>query len=178
MEAFWRGGYQATSLDDIMVATGMNRASLYATFGDKRSLFLRCLELYMANFEARAGAMMAGQAKVRSAMAKLLDISVARLTDPSMPPGCLRTAATLECAGMDVVIAEKLVESNRRFESVIIARLDQAQRQGDLPAGEDPVALGRYFAGIIDGMIVLARTDADKKTLKSMADYAMRALPD
>jgi len=177
MLAFWRGGYQATSLDDIMAATGMNRASLYATFGDKRSLFFRCLELYIASFEARAGAMMAGEKTVRAAIAKLLEISIARLTDPGIPSGCLRTAATLECAGMEVLIAEKLVAANRRFESVIIDRLEQARKEGELPESEDPVALGRYFASVIDGMIVLARSDADEKTLASIATCAMRALP-
>src|SRR5215470_5049877 len=44
--AFWKNGYAATSLDDLAAATGMNRPSLYAAFGDKRDLYLKTLQRY------------------------------------------------------------------------------------------------------------------------------------
>lgn len=46
MQAFWQRGYAATSIDDLVAATGINRASLYGTFGDKAALFHACLERY------------------------------------------------------------------------------------------------------------------------------------
>src|SRR5271170_4685314 len=46
MVVFWRNGYQATSIQDLVEATGVNRGSLYATFGDKRGLFLAVLDHY------------------------------------------------------------------------------------------------------------------------------------
>src|SRR5882762_8756964 len=51
-ETFWKAGYAGTSLDDLSAATGMNRPSLYAAFGDKRDLYLKTLEFYSE--EARA----------------------------------------------------------------------------------------------------------------------------
>src|SRR5580704_19172976 len=45
-EAFWKRGYAATSLDDLVAATGMNRPSLYAAFGDKRDIYLKTLARY------------------------------------------------------------------------------------------------------------------------------------
>ena len=44
--AFWNAGYSGTSLDDLAAATGMNRPSLYAAFGDKHALYVKALEHY------------------------------------------------------------------------------------------------------------------------------------
>src|SRR5918993_4135780 len=46
MEVFWRDGFAATSLDTISAATGMNRPSLYAAFGDKRDIYVKAYERY------------------------------------------------------------------------------------------------------------------------------------
>src|SRR5271165_4944941 len=51
-EAFWKHGYAATSLDDLVAATGMNRPSLYAAFGDKRDLYLKTLMRYQQQSRA------------------------------------------------------------------------------------------------------------------------------
>ncbi len=51
-ETFWKHGYAATSLDDLVVATGMKRPSLYAAFGDKRDLYLKTLERYRDQIRA------------------------------------------------------------------------------------------------------------------------------
>ena len=40
MAVFWKRGYEATSIQDLLEATGINRGSLYATFGNKQQLFL------------------------------------------------------------------------------------------------------------------------------------------
>ena len=46
MEAFWRKGFEATSLVDLTKATGLNKASLYRVFGDKHQLFMSALKNY------------------------------------------------------------------------------------------------------------------------------------
>ena len=50
LAAFWRSGYGATSLDDLGRATGLNKPSIYASFGNKEVLFERVLDRYMATY--------------------------------------------------------------------------------------------------------------------------------
>src|SRR5438309_6694914 len=57
---FWKAGYAGTSLDDLVEATGMNRPSLYAAFGDKREIYLKTLDYYMEESRALARAALAG----------------------------------------------------------------------------------------------------------------------
>ena len=67
MERFWEGGFEATSLSDITASTGVQKASLYATYGDKRQLFLTALSRYQAEGLARLQATFAAHATARDA---------------------------------------------------------------------------------------------------------------
>ena len=49
MNLFWLNGYNGTSMQDLVDGLGISRSSLYDTFGDKRSLFLKTLENYKKN---------------------------------------------------------------------------------------------------------------------------------
>jgi TetR/AcrR family transcriptional repressor of nem operon len=46
LAVFWRKGYEATSVADLVKALGVNRASLYTTFRDKHALFLAAFDRY------------------------------------------------------------------------------------------------------------------------------------
>ena len=46
VEVFWRQGYAATSIDDLVRATGLGRGSLYGAFGNKTEFFLRAIDQY------------------------------------------------------------------------------------------------------------------------------------
>ena len=46
MMLFWRNGYQASSLSDLLDEMKIGRGSFYAAFGDKRRLYLECLNLF------------------------------------------------------------------------------------------------------------------------------------
>ncbi|HSH40807.1 MAG TPA: helix-turn-helix domain-containing protein, partial [Arenicellales bacterium] len=53
MTLFWRKGYEATSIQELVTHTGIQRGSLYATYGDKRRLFLAALDHYCGVIAAR-----------------------------------------------------------------------------------------------------------------------------
>lgn len=177
MLTFWRNGYQATSLDDIVAATGAARASLYKTFGDKRAMFLKSLALYGSRFEARAEQALGDEPNARDAVQALLAASADRLTGGNAPPGCLRCNSTLELMGTDPVLDTALTEANERFQQVIQKILDHGIRKKQLRK-KDANGLARYITGAINGMVTLARTGADRSELMEYADHVMKAWPD
>lgn len=177
MNTFWRHGYQATTLDHLLQATGMNRASLYATFGDKRQLFLKALDLYLAKFELRASGAGEAAGSAREAVISLLDASVLRLSDPAFPPGCLRINTTLEHRGSDANLGTHLNAANMRFEQAAAAMLKALQKKGRLPEGEDPDVLGRLYASILAGLVVLSQSGASREALQEIVKVATRAFP-
>jgi AcrR family transcriptional regulator len=71
--AFWKNGYAGTSLDDLAAATGMNRPSLYAAFGDKRDLYLKTLERYQQQSRALSAQLLADSATLREFLTRFYD---------------------------------------------------------------------------------------------------------
>src|SRR5688500_7458339 len=72
-DAFWLAGYAATSLDDLSAATGMNRPSLYAAFGDKRALYLKTLETYVERGRRSIQAALTGEGSAADALRRVYE---------------------------------------------------------------------------------------------------------
>src|ERR1700722_299427 len=88
MVVFWRNGFQATSIQDLVEATGVNRGSLYPTFGDKRGLFLAVLKHYSERFGKPMMAQL-NDPDPRKAIEGMFEAIIRRASDPRWPRGCL-----------------------------------------------------------------------------------------
>src|SRR5437763_16600228 len=88
-DKFWKAGYAGTSLDDLAAATGMNRPSLYAAFGDKRDLYLKTLEHYRDESRALARAAMADDPALRVLLTRFYAVALdLYLAGEEQPRGC------------------------------------------------------------------------------------------
>src|SRR6185312_2129778 len=69
LDLFRKGGFAATSLDDLSAATGMNRPSLYGAFGDKRELYVKSYQRYRDDARAAMIEIFRGEMPVRKRLA-------------------------------------------------------------------------------------------------------------
>jgi TetR/AcrR family transcriptional repressor of nem operon len=132
MALFWRRGYEATSIRDLVTATGINRGSIYATFGDKQGLFLAVLDRYG---EKIANPLMAqlDDPDPRRAIQRMFESIIQRTSDPRFPRGCLNTNTSLECPSGDE-ITRKIAGGFGRQESAIYrVRLPPSTTRGRSP---------------------------------------------
>ncbi|HEY4018971.1 MAG TPA: helix-turn-helix domain-containing protein, partial [Pseudonocardiaceae bacterium] len=96
MDLFWRKGYEATSIQDLVEHLGVARASLYATFGTKHDLYLRALDRYTENDTYSSLAWLAEPGPVLPALrAGLVAIAQDCVADVE-GKGCLVTNTTVE----------------------------------------------------------------------------------
>lgn len=172
MALFWRRGYEATSIRDLVAATGINRGSLYATFGDKKALFLAVLAHYG---EKVAQPLMAELANPdpRLAVERMFESIIRRTADPRFPRGCLNTNTALECPGSGDEITRKIGEGLGRQESAIYRVLRRAQTDGSLSPTFDARALARFFMAVAQGLNVVNKAVADPTILQDIARVAM-----
>ncbi|MEV8398481.1 TetR/AcrR family transcriptional regulator [Streptomyces niveus] len=173
--AFWEHGYETTSITDLTDAMGIGAPSLYAAFGDKKTLFAEVVDSYAVRYGAFGARALDEEPTARAGFTRLLTETAAVFTDPSHPRGCLMICAAVNCATPEVenALRERREANIAGFESRI--RADMAT--GELPPDTDPSALARFIGAIIQGMSQQARDGATGAALQGVADAAMRAWP-
>jgi TetR/AcrR family transcriptional repressor of nem operon len=176
MEAFWSKGYEATSTQDLLGRMGLNRGSLYDTFGSKRRLFLEALRHYQASYQGPKVAAAARGRTPRETIAVLFDGLVSEALDDGERCGCLLVNTALELAPHDEEIADIVAEGLRDIETFFRDTIEHGRESGDIPEGVDAVEVSRALLGLMIGLRVLARSRPERPVLDAIAARAKAML--
>ena len=176
MTLFWRQGYEATSIQDLVAHTGVNRASLYATYGDKRTLFGAALAHYRDVVSARRMRQLtepgAGKAAIRRFFRDLVEYSLGE----GRQLGCLLANSAIELAPHDPALAAQCTVGIDRTEQAFRRALEQARADGDLPPQRDPVVLARFLTNALLGLRVTARVRPERERLEAIVEATLSVL--
>jgi len=169
---FWKAGYAGTSLDDLSAATGMNRPSLYAAFGDKRDLYLKTLEHYREESRGLARAALADDPPLRVFLKRFYDKALELYLDDG-PRGCYSIGTAATVAAVDDQVRAFLADSMRSTDSFLKHRIEKAKQRGELARDADPAALAYLASGTLHTLAVRARAGLPRKELDALADAAI-----
>jgi len=173
--AFWEHGYEATSVSDLTEVMGIGAPSLYAAFGDKRSLFEEVVTAYDARYGSFCDRALAEERTARAAVERLLREAAAQYTEPGRPHGCLVLHAATNCTTPEV--EDSLRERRNATIAAIESRMGADVAAGELPADTAAAALARHTGAMLQGMSQQARDGATKEQLGALAELAMRIWP-
>ncbi|AEF89900.1 regulatory protein TetR [Delftia sp. Cs1-4] len=176
MLAFWRRGYEGTSMADLVQALGIASARIYAAFGSKQDLFREAVQRYEAGDGGFADRAMAQEPRVRDALARVLRDAVVTYTDDAHPLGCMVVTAATNCAEENEAVAAWLAEHRRQRTQSLIDRLQHALDEGELRAGTDVQALGDFYATQLHGISVQARDGVPRQRLLAAVQTALLLL--
>jgi TetR/AcrR family transcriptional regulator, copper-responsive repressor len=169
-DTFWNNGYAATSLDDLAAATGMNRPSLYAAFGDKSDLYLKTLERYRDQSRALALEMLTDDPTLRIFLGRFYDKALdIYLAGDERARGCyiITTAATQ--ATLDPAVRAFLAESVRRTDAFLSSLIAKARDRGEIDSNVDPAALAQLATATLHTLAVRSRAGISRKQLSALA---------
>lgn len=162
---FWQRGYDGASLDDLTRAMKIGRPSLYAAFGDKRSLFLAALGRYGATVGSCGIVALGEHEDVREAVTAFLErLLAANLNEQR---GCLVGNAAGPSIGTVEGVDTKVREMACTTESLVRDRFDVAREAGQLPAGFPARERARMLADFMHAQSFRARTGEDAETLRA-----------
>lgn len=140
MEIFWRQGYKATNLPDLLTAMGLTRGSFYKAFGDKMAVYLAALDRYEAEVIAKGGAAL--DACTSDSAADCLALLFDAPKDPRL--GCFICNAMVEMAPTDADVAAKTREMSDQLTGAI-ARVLRRTGYGDDAAPLADLVLHLYY---------------------------------
>ena len=176
VDCFWSRGYEATSVRDLGEAMEIGAASLYNAFGDKRGLFVKCLERYanrssrerMARIEEKH----APKEAIRAFLAEIIERS---LKDPDCK-GCLLVNSALDVAPHDAAIGKAVGGYLDEIRDFFRRNIEAARRAGTVPKAIDAEIVSGHLLGVLMGIRALTRVKPDRKLLESVARPALALL--
>ena len=174
-DTFWKAGYAGTSLDDLSEATGMNRPSLYAAFGDKRDLYLKTLEHYREESRALARAALADDPPLRVFLKRFYDKALELYLDDG-PRGCYSIGTAATVAAVDDRVRAFLADSMRSTDSFLKHQIEKAKQRGEIAQEADPAALAYLASGTLHTLAVRTRAGLPRKELDALADAAISVI--
>lgn len=176
LAVFWRQGYQATSVQDLVEATGLNRGSLYDTFGDKHGLFLEVVEYYRTRVSARRLEKLEEPGPVREKIATFFDDVIAFSVGEGRLLGCLMTNSAIELAPHDRDVRLAVAANMGAMEAAFRRAFTFARDNGELAAEKSPTDLARFLTATANGLRVMAKVTPERAVLRGVARIALQAL--
>lgn len=176
LELFWRRGYEATSMADLVEALGIGRASVYATFGSKHELYLLALRRYGELCDPRLLEELSQPGPALPAVRAVVTRFAEEAAGDELRRGCFITNTAVELAPHDRAAARRVEASWDHLETGLASALLRARAQGELPAGRDPQALARMLLVLLQGMRVVGKAGGDPERPRDAAAQALTLL--
>jgi TetR/AcrR family transcriptional regulator, copper-responsive repressor len=175
MDCFWRSGYSGTSLDEICAATGMNRPSLYAAFGDKHTLYLKALEQYWQLSLATIRHALADHDRpLAEVLMRTYDAKLSiYFSGEDGTRGCFAVGTATTEAVEDPEIRSALAGEFRTLDTEFEARIRMARKNGELKGDADPAALAVVASATLHTIAIRARAGVSRAELREIARKAV-----
>jgi AcrR family transcriptional regulator len=167
---FWTHGFAAASLDALAASAGVNRPSLYAAFGDKRTMYLRAIEKVAAGLEASMTRVLAGDRPLRDELTAFYAARVeAYLAGEPGPRGCLVLCTAPSSSLDEPEVRDALRGVLAMIDGAFEKRFARAIEAGELPTDTDVRALARVASSGLHSLSIRARAGESRAQLLTLA---------
>ncbi|MGP7816546.1 TetR/AcrR family transcriptional regulator [Niallia sp. 01092] len=174
MELFWIQGYEKTSMQDLVKYMGIHRRSLYDTFGDKHTLFIKALDHYNEIIRTRIENEVNQLESVKDAIRQLFEMVIVR--DKQQLIGCLTVNTAVELSLHDDQAAEKVVESFSKTELLLNNLVLSGQKSGEISRHHDAKKISEFLHNSLVGLRVMTKTTDDIEKLNNIIDITLSVL--
>jgi TetR/AcrR family transcriptional regulator, transcriptional repressor for nem operon len=176
LRLFWRNGYNGTSMEMLTKELGVEKPSIYAAFGNKRSLYLEALLHYRTSMVKRVADFLASAANPRDGIDRVVRFMMTSLYEPGVQEGCMVTNAALELAEQDREVADHVSTMLGEIASLFEKALAAGQKSGQVTTRVSAELLAAYLVNAVEGARVMEKTRPGKEKLEALAKFSLNAL--
>lgn len=168
MNAFWAHGYEATSMNDLVAATGINRGSIYAAYTSKHNLFMKTLRHYDRIHRQDFLERITLENTPKDAILGAFDAAASPSRSRKIPSGCLVVNTVLEMSPHDADVRDLVDSSLRGVVDFFVSMIKAAQRDGSVRNDLDARQTAQALLGLFLGLRVLARSKPNQAAVKAI----------
>lgn len=174
-KAFWDEGYAATSLSDLMDVTGLKKGSLYAAYGDKHTLFLKCLKNYLSTQLCQMKTHFASDGEPIAKLGQWLSNATSSQESSPSPCGCFAINSMVELGPHDTDVKALLDQHFQSVEDILTRAIEDGQRSSRLRPGPARVQ-ARLLLSVVAGAAVRARAGGPDEVEHQLQQYLLELL--
>lgn len=176
MHEFWRSGYEATSLQDLLKSMGLSKSSFYQTFLSKEKLFHQCLKHYqqqmVKKLESDLKDAESGITFIQQAFSSIAD----EAKKENEQKGCLVINTANEFGQKDTEVAHIVKQSIDKFESIFLKAIKRAQTEGAIPLTKNAKVLSQYLVGNMGGIKSMVKAGMSRKQINQIVEVIIESL--
>jgi len=176
MNLFWKQGYSSTSVQDLVTHLGINRASIYDTYGDKEKLFFRAFEYYRKTNTEGIANFFDSETNVKQGFKRLFEMAIDESVRDSDNKGCFVVNTTTELIPGDEKIYNILKENRITFEHLFFEYLLKGESAGQFKKGKDLKSIAALLFTLYNGLKVVSKVQSNKKELVNSVNVALTLL--
>ena len=175
VELFWKKGYEATSLEQLLAAMGMGKGSMYHNFGNKREVFKLTLNRFNQKF---IGWLDTELTKAKDPIAFIKDYfrGIPSQGADDHKKGCFLGNTVAELACIDPGLEKLAAEHLERMENIFHKHIKNAQQSGKLKSKEDARLLARHLINLWNGLNITRRMYSSSKDLGPLVELQLKML--
>jgi AcrR family transcriptional regulator len=174
LDLFRKDGFAATSLDDLSMATGMNRPSLYGAFGDKRELYIKSYQRYRDDARAAMIDIFKNELPIRQRLQRIYAVALdIYLSGDAGPRGCFTVMTAASEAVSDPEIRSLVLEGFTELDKAFANCFRRARENGELVASADATVLAQLASATLHSIAIRARAQVPRRELEAIVKGAI-----
>ena len=176
MELFWEEGFHATSIQDLVCHLGINRASLYDTYGGKEALFDKAFSQYRQMATSQLKAIFDNQKSIKTGFRILFEKILDEITSDLCRKGCFVVNTITERIPGNDYIQNTILKHKEAVEAIFVSYVQDGINAGEVSASKDAREIGLMLFTLYNGIRVVSKVDPDSNKLKKVIDSGLMVL--
>ncbi len=177
MEQFWKEGYEASSVQKLLDCTGINRGTLYNSFGDKGAFFRSCVAQYNKQVEKQISASLKNEKlDAWDAVEAYFDEAVIKVTNKHRSMGCLLVNSVCASINHDKEMRKVVRGSLAVIRRALLSRLKEAHKNSRMKTGVSVEFAAEVLMNNLHGIRVNSRYGNTPRQLKELVKFTLSSL--
>jgi TetR/AcrR family transcriptional repressor of nem operon len=166
---FNQRGYDGSSLNDLMEATGLKKGGIYRHFSSKEEL---AAEAFDYTWEAARNARLLHVDEKANGIEKLKQL-VANFVDYRSPVagGCPVLNTAIDADDGNPVLRARVTKALRSWLTRLQTIVEQAKERGETRAGVDPKAVSTLIVASLEGALMMSRLQRNDEALRRVQSH-------